>query len=331
MAKSYLVTGGTGFIGSALVRRLVGGGDRVRVLDNNWRGASRRLADLRDDLELVEGDIRDPRAVRAAAAGMESVVHLAYINGTEFFYSRPELVLEVAVKGMTNVIDACLAEDVGELVVASSSEVYQVPPVVPTDETAPLSVPDPLNPRYSYGGGKILCELMALNWGRRHFERVLVFRPHNVYGPDMGWEHVLPQFILRMNRMHRRQPEGVVDFPIQGSGAETRAFNYIDDFIEGVMCMLERGEHLNVYHVGTSEEVSIADVARRVGRWFGREIELVPGEPAAGGTARRCPDITKLAALGYRPRVALDDGLPRIAEWYVEHADMAPEKESTDA
>lgn len=331
MAKSYLVTGGTGFIGSALVRRLVGGGDRVRVLDNNWRGASRRLADLRDDLELVEGDIRDPRAVRAAAAGMESVVHLAYINGTEFFYSRPELVLEVAVKGMTNVIDACLAEDVGELVVASSSEVYQVPPVVPTDETAPLSVPDPLNPRYSYGGGKILCELMALNWGRRHFERVLVFRPHNVYGPDMGWEHVLPQFVLRMNRLHRQQPDGVLRFPIQGSGAETRAFNYIDDFVTGALCVLERGEHLNVYHIGTMEEVPIAEVARKVGRWFGREIELAAGEPAAGGTARRCPDIAKLAALGYAPRFTLDEGLPRLAEWYVEHAEEAPHKETTNA
>ncbi len=331
MAKSYLLTGGTGFIGSALVRRLVGDGHRVRVLDNDWRGASRRVQDLLGDIELTAGDVRDPAAVRAAAAGVDSVVHLAYVNGTEFFYSRPELVLEVAVKGMTNVIDACLAEGVGELALSSSSEVYQTPSAVPTDESAPLSVPDPRNPRYSYGGGKIISELMALNWGRKHFDRVLVFRPHNVYGPDMGWEHVLPQFILRMHRLDRRQPRGVLRFPIQGTGTETRAFNYIDDFVAGAVRVLERGEHLGIYHIGTMEEVSIAEVARKVGRWFGRQIEVVAGAPATGGTARRCPDITRVAALGYQPRFTLDDGLPRIAEWYVEHAEMAPEKETPDA
>src|ERR1700747_2408768 len=80
---------------------------------------------------------------------------LAAVNGTKFFYTRPELVLEVSVKGMLNVLDACLAHGVGELFVASSSEVYQTPAKVPTDETAALSIPDPLNPRYSYGGGKI--------------------------------------------------------------------------------------------------------------------------------------------------------------------------------
>ena len=88
---------------------------------------------------------------------------------------------------------------------------------------------------------------------------------------------------------------------------------------------------MNVYHIGTTEEISIADVARKVGRWFGREIELVPGDLAAGGTQRRCPDIGKLAALGYAPRVGLDEGLPRLAEWYVENAEMAPKKETVDA
>ena len=90
------------------------------------------------------------------------------------------------------------------LVLASSSEVYQTPPQVPTDESAPLVVPDPLNPRYSYGGGKIISELMAINYGRKYFERVLIFRPHNVYGPDMGFEHVIPQFALRLKTRARR-------------------------------------------------------------------------------------------------------------------------------
>src|SRR3979409_549385 len=121
---------------------------------------------------------------------------------------------------MFDVRCACRSEGVRSLVLASSSEVYQTPPEVPTDEHAPLLVPDPSNPRYSYGGGKIISELMAINYGRKYFERVLIFRPHNVYGPDMGWEHVIPQFALRMKMAAELNPVGVIPFPIQGSGQE---------------------------------------------------------------------------------------------------------------
>ena len=187
MSKSYLVTGGSGFLGSALVRRLVPLGCRVRVLDNNLRGHVGRLQAVHGEFEFIEGDIRDPEAVERAVKGMDSVCHLAFVNGTEYFYSRPELVLDVGVKGIVNVVDACLKHGIGELIVASSSEVYHEPHTVPTDETVPLCIPDPLNPRYSYAAGKLISEIIALNYGRARFERVLVFRPHNVYGPDMGW------------------------------------------------------------------------------------------------------------------------------------------------
>jgi len=151
-----LVTGGSGFIGSALVKALLKDGNAVRVLDDNSRGAPRRLAEVQKDIEFIAGDIRDATVVRAAVRGVDEVHHLAFVNGTEFFYSAPELVLDVGVKGIVNVIDACRAAGVGRLVLASSSEVYQTPPQVPTDESAPLVVPDPANPRYSYGGGKII-------------------------------------------------------------------------------------------------------------------------------------------------------------------------------
>ena len=141
--KKILVTGGTGFIGSALVIRLVHEGYRVRVLDNQSRGRARRIANVIDDVEVVEGDVRDAETVDRAAKGVDSVAHLAFVNGTEFFYSQPELVLDVGVRGMINVLDACLAHGVPELILASSSEVYQTPPKVPTDESVPLAVPDP--------------------------------------------------------------------------------------------------------------------------------------------------------------------------------------------
>jgi len=319
-----LVTGGSGFIGSSLVKALVRDGAKVRVLDDNSRGAPRRLSDVETDIEFIAGDIRDAAAVEAAAKGMDEVHHLAFVNGTEFFYQSPELVLDVGVRGMINVVDACRKHGIGTLVLASSSEVYQTPPHIPTAEDAPLVVPDPLNPRYSYGAGKLISEIMAINFGRKYFERVLIFRPHNVYGPDMGWEHVVPQFALRMQALAERQPSGRLRFNIQGSGEDTRSFCFVDDLVAGVMVMRDKGEHLGIYHVGTSEEVAIADLAQRIAEQAGREIELIPGKPAPGGVARRCPDISKLARLGYKPRVSLSAGLRPTLSWYWSHADLAP-------
>ena len=316
--RTYLVTGGTGFLGSALVKRLVGEGHRVRVLDDNSRGRAARLADLEGRYEYVPADVRDPGAVARACEGVDVVCHLAFVNGTEYFYTKPELVLDVAVKGMINVLDGCRAHDVPELLLMSSSEVYQTPPVVPTDETVPLSIPDPLNPRYSYAAGKIISEIMAINYGRNRFRRVVMVRPHNVYGADMGFEHVVPQFILRMRGL-RDSPADPIPFPIQGSGEQTRSFIYVDDFTDGVMLALEQGEHLGIYHVGTLEEVSIRVLAGKVAHCFGRRIGVVQGEAPAGGTNRRCPDIAKIARLGFAPRFRLHDALPIVVRWYDEH------------
>jgi nucleoside-diphosphate-sugar epimerase len=311
-----LVTGGSGFIGSAIVKALVEQGATVRVFDDNSRGAMRRLRSVEHDIEFVAGDVRDATAVDRATRGVEEVIHLAFVNGTEFFYSAPELVLEVGVKGMCNVLDACRTHNVRRLVLASSSEVYQSAPQVPTPESVALVVPDPLNPRFSYGAGKIISEVMAVNFGRKFFERVLIFRPHNVYGPDMGFEHVIPQFVARLKTERQAKPEGRLRFQIQGSGQETRSFCHVDDLVQGVMLMRAKGEHLGIYHVGTSEEIAIADLARRVAAVAGCEIDLVTSATLPGSTQRRCPDIAKLAGLGYRPCVSLDQGLPPTVRWY---------------
>ncbi len=107
-ARHVLVTGGSGFIGSALVEALVSRGETVRVLDDNSRGALRRLRAVERDVELVDGDVRDAGAVEAAMRGIDEVHHLAFVNGTATFYSQPDLVLDVGVKGIVNVIDACI-------------------------------------------------------------------------------------------------------------------------------------------------------------------------------------------------------------------------------
>ena len=323
--KRILVTGGSGFIGSALVIALVRDGHRVRVLDDNSRGAPRRLKPVGKDIEFVAGDIRNPQGVAKAVQSMDEVHHLAFVNGTEFFYSQPELVLDVGVKGMINVVDACKGADVRSLVLASSSEVYQTPPKIPTDETAPLIVPDPTNPRFSYGGGKIISELIAINYGRKFFDRVLIFRPHNVYGPDMGWEHVIPQFALRFRKAAAQHKTGPLPFEIQGGGKATRSFCHVDDLVRGVMVMRAKGEHLGIYHIGTTEEVTIADLARSVAAHAGRELALKATPAPAGGTDRRCPDIGKLTKLGYAPQVPLAKGLPPTLDWYWANENLAPQ------
>lgn len=318
MTKKILVTGGTGFIGSALVKRLVKEGYTVRVLDNDIRGRKHRLTDIKDKIEIVSGDIRDYETVKKSCEGMDSVFHLAYINGTAYFYEKPELVLEVGVKGIINVLDACIHHNIKEFLIMSSSEAYQHPKVIPTPEDVPLVVPDPHNPRYSYGSGKIISELMSINYGKKYFDRTLIIRPHNVYGPDMGNEHVIPQFARRMNQLIKEQSTESIEFPIQGTGKETRAFVHIDDFIDGVMTVYDKGENLEIYNVGTDEEVSIRQVAKLVGEYFGKNTIVKEGDLTKGSTPRRCPDITKVRKLGYTPQITLAQGIKKTVPWYLQ-------------
>ena len=313
--KLYIITGGAGFIGSARVCRMVKDGYRIRVFDNQSRGSASRLRDVKDKIDFIEGDIRDYGAVSRACQGAHCIIHLAFVNGTEYFYSQPDLVLDVGVKGMIHVMDTCREHGIQELFLASSSEVYQTPSVIPTDETVALSVPDPTNPRYSYAAGKIISEMLALHCGQKYLNRVVIFRPHNVYGPDMGREHVIPQFIERMNPLCQSTKKTIL-FPIQGSGEETRAFIYIDDLIDGIMLLLKSGKHHQIYHIGTKDEISIAELARLVGRYFEREVKIVSSQPAKGGTKRRCPDISKITQLGFAPKWSLSDGLNKTARWY---------------
>ena len=270
--------------------------------------------------EIYHGDIRNPAVVINAMHGCDCVIHAAYLQGTQTFYAEPRQVLDVALRGMLNVLDACEQWGVTDLLLVSSSEAYQVATVVPTPETVPCSVPDPLNPRYSYGGGKIACELMANAWARTGvLDRLVIARPHNIIGPDMGREHVVPEFCLRMNRLVREHPEGIVPFPIQGTGQETRSFCYVDDCIEQIAMLLGKvpdGQH--IYHVGNMDERTIADVAHGVAACYGREVKVIPGTLPKGSPPRRLPDISKLQALvpGYLPSVGFSEGLSRTVEWY---------------
>jgi UDP-glucose 4-epimerase len=324
VAQRVIVTGGGGFIGAHLVKKLVLDGWNVGVVDTMARGDVGRFREIAEQVELFTTDVRDEAKMCSAFKGADVVIHLAAINGTENFYKYPELVLDVGLRGALAVVNACKRVGVHDLVVASSAEVYQTPMIVPTPETVPLMLPNSLNPRYSYGGSKIVSELIAFNYAQEHFRKLQVFRPHNVYGPDMGWKHVMPQFILRAAEVLKKSRGNSAPFPIQGDGTETRAFCYVDDIVDGILTMYQHGGHREIYHIGNEEEIAISDLVSRIGRIMGGALSIVPTTIAKGATPRRCPDITKMRTLGYEPKVRLNVGLRKTVEWYLAHFDDVP-------
>ena len=304
--KTFLVTGGTGFIGSNICELLIKANHNVKVFDNNSRGSTSKIKKIRKKIRFIKGDIRSKESLNRALKNTDAVIHLAYINGTKYFYSKPVLILDVAVKGILNIIEACIKNKVKELYLASSSEVYQTPNKIPTDELEALKIPDIFNPRYSYGGGKILSELMGIHYGKKYFKKLVIFRPHNVYGPDMGREHVIPEFINRFKTLKKRK------FIIQGTGNEIRSFIYIEDFIEAFNLILKRGKHLNIYNIGTSEKIKIKDLAYKLSRIFRKKIIIKKMALAKGGTKIRVPSINKIKRFGFKPKFNLNKGLRKM-------------------
>ncbi len=305
--KTFLVTGVTGFIGSNICQLLVNANYNVKIFDNNFRGSISKIKKIRRKIKFIKGDIRNRESLNKALKNTDAVIHLAYINGTKYFYTKPVLVLDIAVKGILNIIEACINNKVKELYLASSSEVYQTPYKVPTDELEPLKIPDIFNPRYSYAGGKILTELMGIHYGKKYFNKLVIFRPHNVYGPDMGSDHVIPEFIKRFKRLKKKK------FKIQGTGNEIRSFIYIEDFIDAFNLILKKGKHLNIYNIGTSEKIKIKDLAYKLSRIFKKKIILKKTALAKGGTRIRVPNIKKIKKFGFKPKFNLDKGLRKIS------------------
>jgi nucleoside-diphosphate-sugar epimerase len=304
-----LVTGGTGFIGSHITRFLVKSGHSVRVLDDNTRGKNSRIDDVISEIELIEGDVSNFSLTESACKNIDTVIHLAFINGTSNFYNHPDKVLDVAIKGILSIASAISKWNIKDLILASSSEVYQFPDIFPTPENIQMVVPDLVNPRYSYGLGKIIQEYYSYH-AMRELNNLTIFRPHNIYGSDMGNLHVIPQLFDKAIRAKEFGDE----FIVEGTGAQTRSFCHIDDFIQGFALILKASKGKQVFNIGTSEEVTISDLAARIAKICDVDSNTLKSEMPAGGTSRRVPDISKLEALGYKSTVSLDDGLRKYFE-----------------
>lgn len=316
------VTGATGFVGAYLCRALISKGFFVNAIDNNLRGKADRLPENSDKLKCYLADVRNRNSLLDAFKGCKSIFHLAAVNGTENFYNRPDLVLDVGIKGMFAVAEAAIETGVKNLIVASSAEVYQTPKIIPTPEDIELYLPNSTNPRYSYGGSKIASELIAMNIGKKHFNKVQIFRPHNVYGPDMGWKHVIPQFIVRIldEIKNKDKNKNSIKIDIKGDGEETRSFCYIDDTVNGILTMNELGSNREIYNIGNDSEIKIKDLIKLIAEHMGVEITINNLESMEGSTLRRCPNIEKIRKLGYSPKIDLNTGLKNTIAWYLKNS-----------
>jgi len=307
MIKKYLITGGLGFIGRAITQSLLKKNNFVIIADNNFK--NKKYDELNHkNLMIHKIDIREKNKIKKICKNIDSVIHLAFINGTNFFYEQPRLVLDVALKGIINILEICEENTIPEFFLASSSEVYQNASYFPTDEKVPLLIPDPINPRYSYAAGKILSEIMLLNTD--HFKRAIIFRPHNIYGPNMGYHHVIPEVILKTLTSKEQ-------IKIEGTGTHTRSFCFIDDFIEAFNILLKKGKNKNIYNIGTQNEIKIKELVKKIINLSKKNMIITTSKEKLGSPSRRCPNISKIKKLGFNPRIDLNYGLKKTYEWYL--------------
>jgi UDP-glucose 4-epimerase len=309
-----------------MVKRLVDAGLSISVLDNNSRGNLEKLDGYLSQIDFIEGDVTSLDCLVEACNNIDTVFHLAAINGTENFYRIPGLVLGVGVKGALNSLDAAVECEVTNYIVTSSSEVYQEPTHLPTTEEERIIIPDMHNPRFSYSAGKIINEALAIHYAPEAL-RTIICRPHNFYGPDMGIAHVIPQLILRMKELSNDFKIKSIDFPIQGTGNETRSFCFIDDGINSLLVAAVNGNSKEIYHLGTEDEISISDLVFEIGKLLDLEINIIPNESLKGGTQRRCPSIKKICNIGFIPKVPLVSGLKATIDYYLNYQHIQTETE----
>ena len=313
---TYLITGGTGFIGSAISKRLLQAGNTVKVYDNNLRGNVEKFRGF-SDFDFIEGDIRDLASLKKASQNIETIIHAAFINGTRRFYETPYEVIDVGIRGAINLVQSIDLNVIKRICLLSSSEVYQSPTLIPTPEEIELVIPDLRNPRYSYGGSKIASELILYYFCKLHNIDLQIIRPHNIYGPDMGNEHVIPELSEKILVAKEKSQKTIV---LQGTGKESRSFCYINDFVNAFQLVLNLPNYSGqeIYNIGNSNEISIENLAKIIADKLSADIDFKYSKGPAGGTSRRCPDISKLEKLGYKPKYNLDKGLEEYCTWLVQ-------------
>jgi UDP-glucose 4-epimerase/UDP-glucuronate decarboxylase len=314
-----LITGGAGFIGLHLARRLQDGGDDVTLADDFSRGArDAELEAAAGRARLVAVDVTDAASFAELDGGFDEIYHLAAVLGVRRVLEQPLRVLDVNLGGTMNLLRHLDAVGGGRLLLASTSEVYawtrrfhELP--VPTPEDVPLALTDLADPRASYAVSKIAAELAVTQWAAARGREHVIVRYHNVYGPRMGYDHAIPEILGRA--LDGQDPLVVY------SPGHRRAFCHVADAVDATVTAMRSpaaaGATINVGN--DREECTIEELARRILRAAGLERELEGAVAANDPVDRRCPDLARARdLLGYEPRVSLDGGLADTVAWYAE-------------
>lgn len=310
--KPVLVTGGAGLIGHRLVAKLLELGARVTVVDDLSKGNEGNLEPFLGRIRFIRSDLLDPRVAREALRGQEVCFHLAAkIGGIGYFHKTPATSLRDNSIMAFNLWDAAIGSN-AKMVCLSSSMVFERASVFPTPESALESTPPPMS---GYGFSKLVAEYIARTYWEEFGVRYVIVRPFNAYGPGempgeyVGYAHVIPDLI-------RKALSGQYPLEILGSGKQTRSYTYVDDVADAILYVAERAEN-DDFNIGTGIETTVEELAGIIWMLCGRKeplrIKHLPG--LKYDVQRRVPDISKMASLGWGPKVGLDEGLRRTIEW----------------
>ena len=329
MKNVAVVTGGAGFIGHHLVNSLCKD-TTVVVLDNYVRGVASRLKDIGENLILKDCDITKYEQIELALReyNVVEVYHLAAINGTDNFYKIPIDIMNVGILGCINILKFMKEFNCKIGVFASSAEVYQDCDITPTPEDIPLIIPDVKNPRYSYGLSKIFTEYYSYHYGLKYNLDISIFRPHNVYGPNMGLKHVIPEFIMEF--LKNPSEKKIVDINAKGPLESTRAFCHVDDIIRGLNLLKKFNKGVNVYNIGNIHVISMYQLLKEISGILNVDFKIVNNiNKHTGSTLHRCPNIEKAKKLGFNPVIDIKSGLTETVSWYKAHfLDLMTKKNS---
>ena len=318
--KKVLITGAAGFVGFHLARQLSARNTyELLLVDNLHRGrmdpALQRLLD-REHVEFIKADLTEPSAFEQLPLDVDYVYHLAAVIGVQNVLEHPDRVLFVNATTTLNLFEwAKRCTQLKKILFSSTSEIYagtlkHFGIDIPTPENVPLVLADITEARTTYALSKMYGESICHNYGRKYDIPSTIVRYHNVYGPRMGFKHVIPEMFVKIGA----QPNIQVASP-----EHTRAFCYIDDAVEMTILLCEHeaatGE---TYHVGNQEqEIKIRDLVKEVANTMERPITIQEMADTPGSPTRRCPDTRRVQALtGYTPQIPLADGIRRTYSWY---------------
>jgi CDP-glucose 4,6-dehydratase len=325
-----LVSGAHGFVGSHLACALLARGERVRILDR----PAPRLADvggerlsgldllgIRDEVELVEADLRDAAAVDAAVGACDAVYHLAAQTIVGVARESPLETFETNVRGAWNVFEACRAHAIEQIVFASSDKAYGSSPVLPYRENFPLRA------AYPYDASKAAADTIARSYANAYGLPLAVTRFANIYGGgDLNFSRLIPETVVAV--LDGRAPE------IRSDGSPERDFLHVDDAVSAYLAIaaaLDDGAAGEAFNAGGERPHAVREVVEAIVAAAGGGIEADfqgSGSPD-GEIDRQFVDSTKLRELtGWRPEVGLEDGLRRTLEWYRGHPEARPAKVS---